>query len=210
MTFITKSFKIDLEHYNKLVEVCTENRKRISTCIRNVISLSIEGKIKPIQTKSDGIEEKRVWFRIDRNEYQEFKNICEKLGYDSFSKCVRDAVIMWLDSTNKLKKGKTVIKTVAISDEDYRRLSLICDKRGYVSTSKCAKEALLFLISMQNKAGDKNDAKLKFPYKVVKINMKMDEYINYYNECKKLGYKSFSKCVRHAIKLWLDSQKVVK
>lgn len=217
MSYVVKAFMIKLDQYIKLKEISKRSGRSLSMCIRDAILSTIEGKIKPVPNGIEKSRKKMTWFKINEEEYYEFMNTCTKLGYNSFSGCIRDVIGIWINlndhldesSIYQIKKGKTATKTVIINKEDYKKLSAICGKFGYSSETKCVREALLLFMNRKDRNIDKYNEEVIWPYKAIKVRVRNDEYLQIYNECQKVGFESFSQCVRYAIKLWLNEQKMV-
>jgi len=215
MSYLTKAFMIELDQYNKLKEISIKSKRPLSMCLRDAILSTVEGKIKPIPNGINKSKKRTIWVKINEEEYYQFMNTCIKLGYNTFSGCIRDVIKIWInlndhlnDSfTDEKKKGKTISKTIVINKEDYKKLSVICAKFGYSSETKCVREALLLFMNKKDKNIVKDDEEVVWPYKVIKVRVRNDDYLQVYNECQKVGFESFSQCARYAIKLWLDEQK---
>ena len=212
MSDIVRPVKMEKEYYEQLKRIHRKSGKAIASLVKEAMKLVIEGKLKIVKTETGKGQKKTLWLRIsDKELYDKFTEICNTLGYDSFSPCIRDALISLMSSNirfDEKKEKKAILKTVAINRNDSKKLSIICDKLGYSTESKCIKMALNLFLDSEVEVT--KDGRLEFPFKVMKVRLSADEYSKVYEKCEKLGYKNFSECARFAIKLWLESQEMVK
>ena len=224
VSLVNRGFKINNEQYQELKEICEKKGLSVSACIREVILSVNEGKLKPSLVSDNKTNNKLVWVKMSDDCYYQFRDICAQLGYNTFSDCVRDSIISWIDNHKldqsvpplvihnyKRMKGNLVTREVKLSKTDYKKLVSLCNKLGRVSEAKCIREAMLFFLNMlQN---DKNIRKFtinnedgKEPQITIKFRAYREDYYTFYDLCKDAGYKTISECVKDATKVWMKEQ----
>jgi len=225
MSLISRGFKMNIEQHQALKEICKKKGISVSACVREVMLLVNEGKLKPSPIDNKKANNKLVWVKISGDDYFQFMNTCGKLNYNTFSDCIRDALAIWVDihksdqpvvnikrGDKKKMKGNLVTRAVKISKTDYKKLVVLCNKLGYVSEAKCIREAMLFWLETLKKYKNirkeliNRDENKKEQYILLKFRTHRDGYYQFYDICKEVGYETVVECIRDAVKGWINTQ----
>ena len=166
--------KIDRQSYDEFIDICRNIlHQRRSDCLRTALAtwaMKYKDKIheieNPPQNDVQDVENlsqnhekltEVISFKIDQTVFNEFKSLCEQNRYYSISKCIRDAISLWMQRPSVVKPSNNQkFISFKMDPEQYKQFELKCINSGY-NISECIRQAISLWIEKQQIVGVKNE-----------------------------------------------------